>query len=124
MESTYQHLSLAYGPELQKLLNMPKYHGALNEHKLFEVDLPQSKSIEAHAQINEDTRSQREHEKSQVNQNSRKCAQETSSDADEAADSITQSTRKGGTISSETNGLRSQQCLLIQNSPTEVSFTY
>ncbi|XP_032882650.1 mitotic deacetylase-associated SANT domain protein isoform X2 [Amblyraja radiata] len=119
MESTYQHLSLAYGPELQKLLNMPKYHGAQNEHKLFEVDLPQSKSIEAHAQINEDIGSQREHEKSQVNQNNRKCAQETSSDVDEAADSITQSTTKGGTISSETNGLRSQQCLPIQNSPTE-----
>ncbi|XP_078262337.1 uncharacterized protein mideasb isoform X2 [Rhinoraja longicauda] len=116
MESTCQHLSLTYGPELQKLLNMPKYQGAQNEHKLLEVDLPQSNSIQAHAQINEDNRSQREHEKSQVNQNSRICAQETSSEVDEAADSITESTRKGGTISGETTGLRSQQCLLIQNS--------
>ncbi|XP_051882583.1 mitotic deacetylase-associated SANT domain protein [Pristis pectinata] len=120
MESTSQRWPQAYGPELQKLLNMPSNHGAQNQHKLLGADLLQPKNIQAHTQTSENIRSQRGHEKTQVNQNSGKSAQETSSETEEATDSIIQSTRKGGGISHETNGLRPQQLLYDQNLSTEV----
>ncbi|XP_062910096.1 mitotic deacetylase-associated SANT domain protein [Mobula hypostoma] len=118
-ESTNQRWPQAYGPELQKLLNMPSNRGAQNQHKLFGVDLVQPKNIQAHTQTNEDIRRERGHEKIQVNQSSQKSAQETSSEVQETTESVIQTARKGGGTSNEANGLQPQQVLSDQNSSTE-----
>ncbi|XP_059807982.1 mitotic deacetylase-associated SANT domain protein isoform X1 [Hypanus sabinus] len=118
-ESTSQYWPQAYGPELQKLLNMPSNRGAQNQHKLYGVDLVQPKDIQAHSQTNEDIRSERGHEKIQVNQSSQKSAQETSSEIEESTESVIQAARKGGGTSNEASGLQPQQVLSDQNSSTE-----
>ncbi|XP_072896561.1 uncharacterized protein mideasb isoform X2 [Hemitrygon akajei] len=118
-ENTSQYWPQAYGPELQKLLNMPSNRGAQNQHKLYGVDLVQPKDIQAHTQTNEDIRSERGHEKIQVNQSSQKSAQETSSEIEESTESVIQAARKGGGTSNEASGLQPQQVLSDQNSSTE-----
>ncbi|XP_067895858.1 mitotic deacetylase-associated SANT domain protein isoform X2 [Heterodontus francisci] len=108
-ENANQRWPQAYGPELQKLLNVPPNHCAQNQLKLFDVDLLQSKNVQANEK---DNWSQKEHVKTQPSQDSRKSiqvpAQETASEVEGAADSVMQSTRKERTLN-ETNGLQSQQ---------------
>uniref|UniRef100_UPI00398F4246 mitotic deacetylase-associated SANT domain protein-like n=1 Tax=Pristiophorus japonicus TaxID=55135 RepID=UPI00398F4246 len=112
-DSASQHWPQAYGPELQKLLNVPPSHGGCNPLKLFQMDLLQSKSGQGHAQANEKgTWCPREHEMTQLSQDGRKAAQvpaqEPASDVEGAADSVIQSTAGKDRTSNKTNGLQPQ----------------
>ncbi|XP_067847207.1 mitotic deacetylase-associated SANT domain protein isoform X2 [Heptranchias perlo] len=114
MENVSQRWPQAYGPELQKLLNVPPNHCERNPLKLFEVDSLQSKNVQGHAQANEkDKWSQREHDKTHLSQDSRKPAQvpaqETASEVEGAADSVIQNTTRKERTSDETNGPQPQQ---------------
>ncbi|XP_078419080.1 uncharacterized protein mideasb isoform X2 [Cetorhinus maximus] len=112
-DNVRQHWPQAYGPELQKLLNVPSNHCTQNQLKLFEVDSLQSKNAQA---TELDNWSQKEQEKAQLSQDSRKSAQvpaqETASEVEEPADRVMQSTTRKGRTSNETNGLEPQQVLM------------
>ncbi|XP_072343518.1 uncharacterized protein mideasb isoform X2 [Scyliorhinus torazame] len=108
-ENARQHWPQAYGPELQKLLNVPPNHCVQNQLKLFEVDSLPSKSVQADKV---DGLSPKEQEKTQLSQDSKRtaqvAAQEPASPADEAAAGVVHNTTRKGRISNETNGLEPQ----------------
>ncbi|XP_078089735.1 uncharacterized protein mideasb isoform X2 [Mustelus asterias] len=122
-ENIRQHWPQAYGPELQKLLNVPPNHCMQNQLKLFEVDSLQSKSVQADEV---DSWSQIEQEKIQLSQDSKSApvpAQEAASQVEEAADGAMHSTARKGRTSDEINGLESEQVSTVPpsswNSSTE-----
>ncbi|XP_048393231.2 mitotic deacetylase-associated SANT domain protein isoform X2 [Stegostoma tigrinum] len=103
-ESTSQCWPQAYGPELQKLLNVPPNHCGQNQLKLFEAGSLQPKGAQAHG-----LESWSQEENSPVSQEIREPVQEATSRDEGPADSLVPISVKKGRTCSEANGLQPQQ---------------